>query len=384
VTLDEIAPRIVEGLLETMWVRKAGIYVSGGSTTHLRLACGVGFGLDEQLLRAGRDFLRYAVEHADPIDVAGATLPSMGGAGVLAELRKRDIRIAAPMVLRDEVLGLIVVGPELSGQPFRPDDYDLCRTVAAQAATVVMNARLAEDLAHGREIRAFAEMASFVIHDIKNCANMLSLVASNAEAHIGNPAFQQDTIRAIRQSVEKMQGLLKRIAAVRQPTLRRERIDLNVLVRGTLDGLAVAVPGAVRVERRLRPVTPLCGDPEQLEGVVRNLTMNAVEAIQAEGEIRVETSQDGEEAVLVVSDNGRGMSAEFMNRSLFRPFQSTKGGLGIGLYQCKQVAEAHGGRLEVQSAEGRGTTCVVRLPIDGKGELSAISEGAVLQGHTTV
>ncbi len=61
------------------------------------------------------------------------------------------------MVVRDEVLGLLVVGPELSSRPFRPDDYDLCCTVAAQAATAIMNARLAEELVHGREMRAFAE-----------------------------------------------------------------------------------------------------------------------------------------------------------------------------------------------------------------------------------
>ena len=77
------------------------------------------------------------------------------------------------------------------------------------------------------------------------------------------------------------------------------------------------------------------------------------------------------------------MSAEFMNHSLFRPFRSTKGGLGIGLYQCKQVAEAHGGRLEVESAEGRGTTCVLRLPLDEKRELSEVSERMILQEQIT-
>ncbi len=84
-----------------------------------------------------------------------------------------------------------------------------------------------------------------------------------------------------------------------------------------------------------------------------------------------------------MSDNGCGMSTEFVRKSLFRPFRSTKGGLGIGLYQCKQVAEAHGGRLEVESAEGCGTTCVLRLPTDGKMELSEMSDSAVLQGQPT-
>jgi signal transduction histidine kinase len=146
--------------------------------------------------------------------------------------------------------------------------------------------------------------------------------------------------------------------------------------------LAVAVPVTVRVETLVGYVSPLLGDAEQLEGIIQTLTMNAIEAIEGEGEVRIQTFQDGDEAVLVVSDNGCGMSAEFMSRSLFRPFRSTKGGLGIGLYQCKQVAEAHGGRLEVESTEGQGTTCVLRLPIDGKRELLEVSESVNVHGNT--
>ena len=384
VTIDEVAPRIVESLIETMWVEKAGIYLLDGSKAHFQLTFGIGFEPNEQVLRMDRDFIRYAMEHAEPIDVEGArfSVSEENSTDLVDELRRRGIRIASPMVVRDEVLGLLVVGSELSGQPFRPDDYDLCRTVAAQASTVIMNARMIEELAHGREIRASAEMASFIIHDIKNCANMLSLVASNAEAHIHSPAFQRDAIRAIRQSVEKMQVLLRQISAVRQPVLRREPVSLNDLVRDSLHALAVAVPGTVRIETLVGLVSPLLGDAEQLEGVIRNLTMNAIEAIKGEGKVRIQTFQDGDEAVLVVSDNGCGMSAEFMSRSLFRPFRSTKGGLGIGLYQCKQVAEAHGGRLEVESTEGQGTTCVLRLPIDGKRELLEVSESVNVHGNT--
>jgi putative PEP-CTERM system histidine kinase len=189
VTVHEVVPRIVEGLFETMWTTKAGILLLESDKTLLRLTYGIGFGPDEQVLHTDRTLLDYVSKHPEPIDVEKASSRRLGRtrAGVLDELRKRGVRIVAPMVARDEVLGFLVVGPEPSGQAFRPDDYDLCRTVAAEAATIIMNARMAEDLARGREIRAFAEMSSFVIHDIKNCANTLSLVASNAEAHIGKP-----------------------------------------------------------------------------------------------------------------------------------------------------------------------------------------------------
>jgi hypothetical protein len=385
VTVQEVVPRIVEGLFETMWTTKAGILLLESDKTLLRLTYGIGFGPDEQVLHTDRTLLDYVSEHPEPIDVEKASSRPLGRtrAGVLDELRKRGVQIVAPMVARDEVLGFLVVGPEPSGQAFRPDDYDLCRTVAAEAATIIMNARMAEDLAHGREIRAFAEMSSFVIHDIKNCANTLSLVASNAEAHMGDPAFQKDAVRAIRRSVEKMQELLQRLSGIRQPILRREDVDLNELVEGSLHALKDVVPGTTRIETTLGLVPALFCDPEQLEGVIRNLTTNAIEAIDGNGEVRIETFQEGGEAVLVVSDNGCGMSTEFVRNSLFRPFRSTKGGLGIGLYQCKQVAEAHGGRLEIESAEGRGTTCVLRLSTDGKTELSETSDTTILQGQAT-
>ncbi len=381
VTVHEVVPPIVEGLFETMWTRKAGILLLEGDKTRLRLAYGIGFGPDEQVLHTDRAFLDYVSEHPEPIDVEMTKSGRLGRAraDLLDELRKRGVRIAAPMVARDEVLGFLVVGREPSGQAFRPDDYDLCRTVAAQAATVIMNARMAEDLAHGREIRAFAEMSSFVVHDIKNCANTLSLVASNAEAHIGDPAFQKDAVRAIRRSVEKMQELLKRLSGVRKPILRRETVDLNELVRDSVHALTGVVPGTAHIETTLGLVPPLFCDPDQLEGVIKNLTSNAIEAIDGNGKVRIETFQEGGEAVLVVSDNGCGMSAEFVRDSLFRPFRSTKGGFGIGLYQCKQVAEAHRGRLDIQSAEGRGTTCVLRLPTDDEMELSERTERAILQ-----
>lgn len=82
------------------------------------------------------------------------------------------------------------------------------------------------------------------------------------------------------------------------------------------------------------------------------------------GEIRVATEKLGGWAAVSVTDTGCGMSPEFLQKSLFRPFQTTKkNGLGIGMFHSKMIVEAHRGRLEVQSTQGKGTTVRVLLPL---------------------
>ena len=106
-------------------------------------------------------------------------------------------------------------------------------------------------------------------------------------------------------------------------------------------------------------------DKEQLGKVLLNLVINASEAMEDGGRIEASASANEKYAILKVSDNGCGMSQEFMNKSLFRPFQTTKQrGLGIGMFQSKMIVDAHGGRFEVESEVGKGSIFRVLLPIE--------------------
>jgi signal transduction histidine kinase len=117
--------------------------------------------------------------------------------------------------------------------------------------------------------------------------------------------------------------------------------------------------------KNLRPCPVVLLDREQITNVVTNPILNASEAISQSGEIRIETSQNNGRAVLLVADNGCGMTPEFLSRALFRPFQTTKKkGLGIGMFQSKMIVEAHGGRIEVKSEVRKGAAFRVLLPMD--------------------
>jgi len=97
--------------------------------------------------------------------------------------------------------------------------------------------------------------------------------------------------------------------------------------------------------------------------VVTNLVLNAREAISGRGEIHLETNLVEDWVVVSVRDTGCGMTSDYINRALFRPFQTPKkSGLGIGMFQSKMIVEAHGGRITVASEPGRGTAFQVFLP----------------------
>jgi len=106
-------------------------------------------------------------------------------------------------------------------------------------------------------------------------------------------------------------------------------------------------------------------DAERVERVVENLVLNALEAMGTRpGMLSVAAGRDDEGKIFIdVADTGVGMSDEFIRNKLFRPFATTKKqGLGLGLYTCREVIEAHGGRISVESKKGAGTRFRVVLP----------------------
>jgi signal transduction histidine kinase len=180
--------------------------------------------------------------------------------------------------------------------------------------------------------------------------------------HYDNPAFREDMLRVISSSVAKMNAMCSRLSLMtRKIDLCLVEVDLNTLVSTTLAEIKESLNAALYQE--FRSVPCLLVDPEQLQKVLLNLVLNANEAVNERGEIHVQTDWREGWAVLSVRDNGCGISSVFLERSLFQPFQTTKSqGLGIGLFHSKMIVEAHGGRIEVESEEGKGSIFRVLLP----------------------
>ncbi len=285
-----------------------------------------------------------------------------------AFMEKCHVSFVVPLLSGEQLEGFIVLGRQVNPhETIIYEDFDLMKTIARQASFALRNQRLSDQLTRVREMEAIGNIATFVIHDVKNYVAGLSLMVDNARHYIDNPEFQQDMLGSLDNTVKKMQGLIARLKNLgEKELLNLQPIDLLAVVNRAVSFLPA---GRVTVngERLVVPV-----DAEEMQKVILNLLLNAVEASPADAPVSVEVGLAGTPFVRVI-DQGIGMSAEYIRRELFKPFATTKKkGLGIGLYQSRQIVEAHGGRLEVQSEVGKGTLFTIVLK-HGAGESEPVN-----------
>ncbi len=304
-------------------------------------------------------------EHPEPIDLDSSK--EIWAAALRRshpeEFRKGGNRVCVPMIAAGEVLGILVLGDRVGGIAFSVQDCDLLKSASDQTAANLLNIQLSHRLSQAKQLEAFQAMSAFFVHDLKNTASTLSLMLQNLPVHYQDPKFREDALRGISKTVTHINDLISRLTVLRHELdIQAVECDLNELINQTLTGQEQSA--GIEMVKDLHPIPKVRLDPTQIQKVLTNLVLNAREAMVAGGKIRIETSQRNGWVVLAVADNGCGMSPEFIQKSLFRPFNTTKKkGIGIGMFHCKMIVEAHHGRIEVESEVGKGTAFRVLLPI---------------------
>lgn len=352
-----VAARVSETLgipSVTIWLTDeamAGGLVLGGSTVYSE---GEASGW---AARHGPALSRVLHQQPGPIDLHTLDDDPSGGLP-----RAADTRYGVALVAAGEELGCMVLGGRPQGE-LSFEDKDLLKTFADQAAGNIFGLRLSERLLRAKEMEAFQSLSAFFVHDLKNLASKLSLTLQNLPAHYDDPEFRRDLLATISRSVAKINGMCSRLSPLsRTLELQRAPVELSAVVHTAVCGLNGSL--RAQVVEELRPTPPVAMDPEQIQKVVLNLLLNANDAVGDGRRISVATGREDRWVYVSVADEGCGMSREFMARSLFKPFRTTKvQGLGIGLFHSKSIVDAHGGRIEVESEEGKGTTFRVLLPV---------------------
>ena len=281
------------------------------------------------------------------------------------ETKESRIRYCVPLNAAGELIGIMTLSEKVFYEALTFEESELIKTISDQAAAALLSLRLSEHLHQTKELEAFQTMSAFFMHDLKNLASKLSLVTQNLPLHMDNPEFRADALKTISQSVSKINKMSSRLSLLSQKIdLSFRETNVNDLITAAINDLKgyIKAPVSRNFDQHV-PLLPI--DQEQMHKVLENLLMNAYDATGNGGQISVATSFRDNWVDISVSDTGCGISKEFMEKNLFRPFQTTKKqGMGIGLYHCKTIVDAHGGKLDVESEEGKGTVFKILLPLE--------------------
>ncbi len=272
--------------------------------------------------------------------------------------------VIVPLSHQRGLSGIILLARPPVARALDWEDFDLLKAAGRQLASYLAEARAQEALAEAQRFDEFNRRFAFIMHDIKNLVSQLSLVARNAERHADNPAFRADMVATLQDSAGRMNDMLARLSQHHGP-----RNDAPVAT--PLTPLVRRVARSRRAQHQIDVVA--AGDPiavvepARLETLLGHLVQNAIEASAADSPVTLAVDADDNEARIEVIDRGCGMSPGFVRERLFKPFVSSKsGGFGLGAFEAQKIATQMGGRIEVDSAEGRGTRFRLTFPAAGR------------------
>jgi signal transduction histidine kinase len=282
-----------------------------------------------------------------------------------------------PISARGQFLGVIAATRDADKPRLALDDTLQARMhgLADEAATALQNARLLEQeravVQRLQEAdRMKSEFLAVVSHELRTPLSVIIGSARTLErrgAQI-DESLRNEFIATLLKRGEQLQRLVEDLLeASRTIVLRPDRVDLSNLGRAAVtDARKLGTDCTIESEDGV-PVEVIA-DPGRLRQVVDNLLTNAIKYAPG-AQICVTTGTDRKAAWLRVEDTGPGMTSEQLDKAFDRFYQADaseqrpSGGIGLGLYICRRIAEAHGGTIDLHSEEGKGTEATLRLPL---------------------
>ncbi len=261
----------------------------------------------------------------------------------------------------DELLAIVLLCEARAAQQISWEDRTLLGTLGRQAAGYLALIQATEELSNARQFEAFNRLSAFLVHDLKNVIAQLSLVIRNSERHRSNPEFISDAFNTIGDAVAKMNRMLGNLKHTQAGP--SDLLSVESCVAEAIRHVAQRDPLPELIATYDRP--QVLGNRDRFIAMLEHLLQNAQEATGANGRVQVSVGVNDDRVSIEIADNGCGMTQDFIQNRLFKPFDTTKGkgGMGIGVYESLHVANSMGGRLTVDSTPERGTTFRISLPI---------------------
>ncbi len=271
--------------------------------------------------------------------------------------------LVVPLMLQEHLIGFVVLLRSPAHERyFNWEDSDLLKTAGRQAASHLSQYEAVQALVRAKRFEEANKLSAFFVHDVKNIVGQLSMVVSNAAKHKNNPMFIDDAIITVENSVNKMNKLLNRLRGEGEVE-KYKPISLCALLENSMRNCVKAGRLPIPILNCLNQNVMVTADKERMTANIAHIIQNAQEATDEKGSITVRLSKQGKFAIIEVEDTGEGMSESFIRHRLFQPFESTKGTLGIGVFQVREYVHKLGGQFDVESILGKGSIFRLHIPL---------------------
>ncbi len=319
-----------------------------------------------------------------------------------------EIELLVPILYGVDLMGVIAVGRKLSGEQLDSSDRGLLTTLANQSSVAIENAKAYDEIAQlnetlearveqrSRELRetqqqlmqaekmkSLGQLVAGVAHELNNPIGFvhanIQLIDENVQKIARPDATPEEIARAraalaklltrSREGTERVKQIVQDLRSFsRMDQAELQEVDLHDELDRTIDLMEPRCKDCIAIERDYGELPHVRCYPGQLNQVFLNLLINACDAMDGTGHIRVVTRPIEDGVRVEVEDDGSGIPEELKGR-IFDPFFTTKPvgkGTGLGLSLSHGIVERHGGRMTVESEPGQGTTFRIELPLDAE------------------
>jgi signal transduction histidine kinase len=287
--------------------------------------------------------------------------------------------LAAPLLVRDQPVGAVVVAQRWKVRHFTPAEVDRMMAIANHLAVAIDNARLYEDLrasyaklaraqdqlVHRERLAALGELSAVIAHEVRNPLGVF-FNSLGALRHMVPGKDARMLLDVMDEEADRLNRIVSELLEFSKPAT--PDFQPESLARLLDEALAAALAGAgagIEVRQEIVPQEPLVPvDAQLIRRALLNLALNAVQAMPEGGTLTASLQVFGANAVVEIRDTGPGLSERARAR-LFEPFFTTKAtGTGLGLALVKRIVEDHGGSLEVRDGSPHGTVFAIQLPLE--------------------
>jgi len=277
-------------------------------------------------------------------------------------LKINQIWLIVPLHGRDVLEGFIILADPLIERPINWEDRDLLKTAAKQITSYLTVLTTSAQLAEAKQFEVFTRLSAYMVHDLKNIAAELELIAVNSKKHTENPEFVKDAFDTVENAAGDINRLLAQLRNRIVKSENKAHADLVMIVNEVVDSKKHLCPepqfkvpaGSYQVYL----------EKQRFINVLAHLIDNAQQATEKGGEIKVTLTTEKNMHIVGIKDDGHGMDDDFIKHRLFKPFDTTKGnaGMGIGMYESREFIRQQGGDINVQSNPGKGTIIALQVP----------------------